>query len=117
MPLQAKKTKIVATIGPASESPDVLCALAEAGMNVARLNMSHGDHAEQGARITNIRAVAKEFGTPIAILLDLSGPKIRTGEYATERITIEEGQEVILTSEEIVGDAKRFYINYKKLPQ
>src|SRR3989344_4316752 len=117
MPLQAKKTKIVATIGPASESPDVLCALAEAGMNVARLNMSHGDHAEQGARVTNIRKVAKDLGTPIAILLDLSGPKIRTGEYATERITIEAGRELILTTEDSVGDASRFSVNYPKLPQ
>ncbi|TSC71058.1 MAG: pyruvate kinase [Parcubacteria group bacterium Gr01-1014_49] len=117
MPLQAKKTKIVATIGPASESPDVLCALVEAGMNVARLNMSHGDHAEQGARVKNIRSLAKKLGTPIAILLDLSGPKIRTGEYTTERITIEEGKEIILTSEEIVGDAGRLYVNYPKLPQ
>lgn len=117
MPLQAKKTKIVATIGPASESPDILCALAEAGMNVARLNMSHGDHAEQGARVKNIRDIAKKLETPIAILLDLSGPKIRTGEYTSERIIIEAGKEVILTSEEIVGDAGRFYVNYPKLPQ
>ncbi|MDE1919775.1 MAG: pyruvate kinase [Patescibacteria group bacterium] len=117
MPLQAKKTKIVATIGPASESPDILCALTEAGMNVARLNMSHGDHAEQGARVTSIREVAKKLETPIAILLDLSGPKIRTGEYTTERITIEAGNELILTTEEIVGDAGRIFVNYPELPK
>lgn len=116
MPWKTKKTKIVATIGPASESPDMLSALIGAGMNVARLNMSHGDHAEQGARIVNIRKVAKELGVPIAILFDLSGPKIRTGEYTTERITIEAGAEVILTSREMVGDARRFYVNYPKLP-
>lgn len=117
MPLQTKKTKIVATIGPATESPEMLYALVEAGMNVARLNLSHGDHAEHGARIINVRKVAKELGTPIAILFDLSGPKIRTGSYTTDRITIESGQELILTSEEIVGDAHRFYVNYPKLPQ
>lgn len=117
MQLQTKKTKIVATIGPATESPEMLSQLIKAGMNVARLNMSHGDHAEQGARIVNIRKVAKELGTPVAILFDLSGPKIRTGTYTTERITIETGQELILTSQEIVGDAKRFYVNYPKLPQ
>ena len=117
MLLQTKKTKIVATIGPATESPEMLSALINAGMNVARLNMSHGDHAEQGARIINVRKVAKELGTPIAILFDLSGPKIRTGEYTTERITIEKGEELILTSEAIVGDAHRFHVNYPKLPQ
>lgn len=117
MLLQTKKTKIVATIGPATESPEMLSKLIGAGMNVARLNMSHGDHAEQGARIINIRKVAKELKTPIAILFDLSGPKIRTGEYTTERITIEKGKELILTSEAIVGDANRFHVNYPKLPQ
>ncbi len=117
MSLQIKKTKIVATIGPASESPEMLSALIDAGMNVARLNLSHGDHAEHGARIVNIRRVAKELGTPIAILFDLSGPKIRTGEYTTDRITIEAGKELILTSEVIVGDVHRFHVNYPKLPQ
>lgn len=117
MSLQTKKTKIVATIGPASESPGMLSALIGAGMNVARLNMSHGDHAEQGARIINVRKIAKELGVPVAILFDLSGPKIRTGSYTTERIVIEAGQELILTSQEIIGDAKRFYVNYPKLPQ
>ncbi len=117
MPLQTKKTKIVATIGPATESPEMLSALIGAGMNVARLNLSHGDHIEHGARIVNIRKVAKELGTPIAILFDLSGPKIRTGEYTTERITIEAGKEVILTSSMVVGDAHRFHVNYPKLPQ
>ena len=117
MLLQTKKTKIVATIGPATESPEMLSKLINAGMNVARLNLSHGDHAEHGARITNVRKVAKDLGTPVAILFDLSGPKIRTGEYTTERITIEKGNELILTSEPIVGDANRFHVNYPKLPQ
>lgn len=115
MSLQVKKTKIVATIGPASESPEMLSMLVEAGMNVARLNMSHGDHEEHGARVAHIRSVAKNLSVPISILLDLSGPKIRTGEYTTERITIEKGSEVILTTEEIIGDAHRFSINYSAL--
>ncbi len=117
MLLQTKKTKIVATIGPATESPEMLSKLINAGMNVARLNLSHGDHVEHGARITNVRKVAKELGTPVAILFDLSGPKIRTGEYTTERITIEKGKKLILTSEPIVGDEHRFHVNYLKLPQ
>lgn len=115
MALQVKKTKIVATIGPASESPEMLSMLVDAGMNVARLNMSHGDHDEHGARIKNIRDVSEKLSKPISILLDLSGPKIRTGEYTTERITIEKGSEVVLTTDEIVGDARRFSINYPAL--
>lgn len=110
-----KKTKIVATIGPASESPAALEQLMKAGLNVARLNMSHGDHAEHAVRFTNIRTVSKELGMPISILVDLSGPKIRTGDYVTERITIEGGNEIVLTTEPHVGDASRIHINYPKL--
>lgn len=112
-----KKTKIVATIGPSTESKAALKKLAQSGMNVIRLNMSHGDHAEHGARIENARAVSKELGVPLPVLLDLSGPKIRTGEYTTDRITITEGATLILTSEKIIGDAKRISISYPKLPE
>ncbi|MCI0597754.1 pyruvate kinase [Candidatus Parcubacteria bacterium] len=112
-----KKTKIVATIGPASDGSDVLSALITAGLNVARLNMSHGSHEEHGSRIQTIRDAAAALGTPISILLDLAGPKIRTGTYATERITIAAGDELTLTTEEIVGDASRFSVNYAKLPE
>ena len=112
-----KATKIVATIGPKTESKDMLEKLARAGMNIMRLNMSHGDHEEHGARITNGKSVAKETGLPIAILLDLAGPKIRTGSYETERITLEAGDELVLTTEEVVGTTKRISVNYPKLPQ
>jgi pyruvate kinase len=112
-----KHTKIVATIGPASESPEALEQLINAGLNVARLNMSHGDHEEHGARFTTIRNVSQELGKPIAILVDLSGPKIRTGDYVTERITICGGDTIVLTTEPHVGDASRIYINYPKLAQ
>ncbi len=111
-----KKTKIVATIGPRTESTEMLKKIHEAGVNVARLNMSHGDHAEHKQKIQNIKEVNASGGS-IAILMDLSGPKIRTGEYKTERITIEKGKTLILTSEKIIGDEKRIYINYEKLPQ
>ena len=117
MGLPTKKTKIVATIGPGSESPETLSALIGAGMNVARLNMSHGNHDGYRAQIAAIRSVAKGLAAPVAILQDLSGPKIRTGEYATERITIEAGQELVLTTEEVVGDARRISVNYPALPQ
>lgn len=112
-----KKTKIVATIGPKTESEEMLTRLIQAGMNVMRLNMSHGDHAEHQLRITNGRAAAQKLGAPIAILQDLSGPKIRTGMYETERITLEEGAELILTTEECIGTAARIYVNYRKLPE
>lgn len=112
-----KKTKIVATIGPGSEAVDTLVALVDAGMNVARCNMSHGDHPEHRTRIENIRAAAKQTGKPLPVLLDLSGPKIRTGSYSTERITITAGEMLTLTTEEMVGDTSRISINYPKLPQ
>lgn len=112
-----KKTKIVATIGPCTESVAMLKKLVEAGLNVVRLNMSHGDHAEHHIRIQNARKVEKEMGVSLPILLDLSGPKIRTGEYETERITIQKGKTVVLTSQKIIGNESRFSVNYPKLPQ
>ncbi len=117
MSVSVKKTKIVATIGPASESHEVLEKLIKAGMNVARLNMSHGDHAEHAVRVKNIREVSKKLNMPVAILFDLSGPKIRTGEYTTERITIREEDDITLTTDPHVGDASRIHINYKKLAE
>lgn len=86
-------------------------------MNVMRLNMSHGDHAEHELRIRNGRAAAEKLGAPIAILQDLSGPKIRTGIYETERITIEEGSTLTLTVDECIGTPERIYVNYRKLPE
>jgi pyruvate kinase len=112
-----KKTKIVATIGPSSDSLSMLKALIEAGLDVARLNMSHGTHEEHGERIRTIREAAASLSAPVSILFDLSGPKIRTGTYTTERITITAGEELILTTEDIVGDAARISINYPKLPE
>ncbi|MFZ1075699.1 MAG: pyruvate kinase [Minisyncoccia bacterium] len=117
MHYQKKKTQIVATIGPASESVEMLEKLVNAGLNVARCNMSHGNHESHAAQIKNIRTVAEKLDVPLPVLLDLSGPKIRTGDYVTERITIETGREIIITTEEIVGDASRISVNYPKLPQ
>jgi pyruvate kinase len=112
-----KRTKIVATIGPRTESVEMMRELVGAGLDVIRLNMSHGDHKEHGARIVNAKQVAKEMGVPLPILLDLSGPKIRTGEYTTPTINIKNGAQIILTSEKMVGSEKKIYINYEKLPQ
>lgn len=112
-----KKTKIVATIGPATESQEMLTKLVDAGLNVMRLNFSHGDHAEHQNRVDNLRAVMKKTGQHIAILQDLSGPKIRIGDFATERVQLKEGSFFTLTTEKIVGDETRAHINYPTLPQ
>lgn len=112
-----RKTKIVCTIGPSSEAPEMLKKLITAGMNVARLNFSHGDFEEHGSRINNIRAVAEELGTNTAILLDTKGPEIRTGKLKEEPIELIQDEHIILTTEEILGDAKRISITYVDLPK
>lgn len=112
-----RKTKIVCTIGPSSEPPEMLRKLVEAGMNVARLNFSHGDFEEHGGRITNIRKVSQELNRTVAILLDTKGPEIRTGKLREEPIELIQDETITLTTEEILGDAKRISITYAQLPQ
>lgn len=114
---KVKKTKIVATIGPATESKAQLLRLAKAGMNVARLNFSHGDFEEHGARVKNIREIESETGMNIAILQDLGGVKIRIGDFAEDSIVLKKGQEFILNTKKMIGNEREVYINYKKLPQ
>ncbi|WP_099362154.1 pyruvate kinase [Fredinandcohnia onubensis] len=110
-----RKTKIVCTIGPASESIEKLVALANAGMNVARLNFSHGDFEEHGARIKNIREAAKITGKNIAILLDTKGPEIRTNTMENGAIELVEGSTVTLSMEEVIGTPEKFSITYPGL--
>ncbi|RPF55371.1 pyruvate kinase [Aquisalibacillus elongatus] len=109
------KTKIVCTIGPASESVDTLKELIHSGMNVARLNFSHGDHEEQKQRIANIRQAAEETGKSVAILLDTKGPEIRTGNFKDGEAELTKGSTVVLTMDEIEGTQERFTITYKGL--
>ncbi len=111
------RTKIVCTIGPASRSPEMLRQLMLAGMDVARLNFSHGDHAYHGENIANIRAVAAELGKPIAILQDLQGPRLRVGEIADEGLFLREGERVTLTTRPIVGRGKEIPVQYAELPR
>lgn len=111
-----KKTKIVATIGPATESKEMLHSLFQAGVNVVRLNFSHGDFAEHQARVDRTRQIAAKLKQPVAILQDLSGPKIRIGEFYAERVELKAGEQFVLTTEKIVGDEHRAYVNYDKLP-
>lgn len=111
-----KHTKIVCTIGPASGSANVIRALAEAGMNVARLNFSHGSHEEHTSWIKIIREVSVELNSPIAILQDLSGPKLRIGEIESDSAVLREGEEFILTNRDVPGDEKVVSISYPTLP-
>ncbi|NOT64127.1 MAG: pyruvate kinase [Acidobacteria bacterium] len=113
-----KKAKIVATIGPASRAPERLRALMQAGMNVARVNMSHGAHETHAANIQAIRAVAAELNHPIAILLDLCGPKIRTGQLKDHQaVQLVADQTLTITTREVEGDANIVSTSYANLPQ
>jgi len=117
MLINAKKTKIVATIGPVSENEETLLKMAKAGLNVARLNFSHGDHAEHLAKIKLVRKVSKVLDKPMAILADLSGPKIRIGEFKDGKIFLKKGAKFTLTVDDIMGDESIVSINCKDLPK
>ncbi|MCE4993944.1 pyruvate kinase [Staphylococcus xylosus] len=110
-----RKTKIVCTIGPASESEEMLEKLIKAGMNVARLNFSHGDHAEHKARIDTIREVSKRLGKTVGILLDTKGPEIRTHNMENGVIELEKGNEVIVSMTEVEGTSDKFSVTYDNL--
>lgn len=111
-----RKTKIVCTIGPASESPEMQKALMEAGMNVARLNVAHGSFEEHASRITVLRQAAQELGRDIAIMLDVKGPEVRIGAVR-EGTVLRPGDRIILTTEVVEGTAERVTVTYKELPQ
>jgi pyruvate kinase len=111
--MSSKKTKIVATVGPTSESKEMLHALANAGVNVFRLNFSHGTHADHLARLTKIREINEEFGFNLAILQDLQGPKIRIGLVAEkDGVLIEPGNKLILSNTEVLGTAEKVSTPY-----
>jgi pyruvate kinase len=117
MNLPACKTKIVCTIGPASDSPEVIRQMILAGMNIARLNFSHGQFQEHGEVIRKIRTEAAALNARIAILADMPGPKMRLGELAEEPQQLEQGDGFILTSEDIIGTRKRVSTTFSQLPQ
>ena len=110
------KTKIICTIGPASESPEVIRELIRSGMNVARLNFSHGTHEEHKEKIAIIRAISEELAKPVAILQDLCGPKIRVGNVKEPGIRLEPGQTFVLTNDTIEGTPERVSVSYSHLP-
>lgn len=115
--LSAHKTKIVATIGPASESPEMLVRLMRAGVNVARLNFSHGDFSKHAEVVRRIGHAARETGQRVAIMADLPGPKMRLGKINPEPIQLLPGARFILTNEDIVGNAQRVSMSFEPLPR
>ncbi|CVH75072.1 Pyruvate kinase [Clostridiales bacterium CHKCI006] len=112
-----KKTRIVCTIGPASEDEETLRKMVKAGMNVMRLNFSHGDYEEHGRRIETLRRVCEELHRPVAILLDTKGPEIRTHDFEGGQTEFKKGQVVRIASQEILGTSDRFSITYANLYQ
>lgn len=114
--MNIKKTKIICTLGPSTKEPLVLENMLKAGMNVARLNFSHGTHEEHKKNIELFRSVRDKLNIPAAVLLDTKGPEIRFGSFVNGGVKITKGDKIILTTEEILGDATKAYINYKDLP-
>jgi pyruvate kinase len=112
-----RKTSIVATLGPAVDSDEAVEELLKAGLNVARFNFSHGDHAEHRGRAERLRAASKRLGIPVALLLDTKGPEIRTGRLKDDaKVELENGARFSITTREVEGDASLVSISYKKLP-
>ena len=117
MLLPNHKTRIVATIGPASESPHIMEQMLRAGMDVARLNFSHGDFDYHARLIMHLRAAARAVDRRLAILADLPGPKMRIGELATEPLELKTGDLFTLTTKEVMGDSRRASVTFTPLPQ
>lgn len=115
LPSTARRTKIVCTLGPASDSPEMIDALIHAGMNVVRINCSHSTHERHAATISNVRKVASGLGVYIPILLDLSGPKMRIGGFAAGSVQVKTGDEFTLTTREVDGDWREVEIKYPSL--
>src|ERR1700738_1094212 len=111
----AKRTKIVATIGPASESEDILARLMEAGMDVVRLNFSHRSAEQAKPLVKRVRCVADKLGVSVGILGDLRGPRIRVGEMQNGMITLKTGNKIILSAEPIIGTAERIAVSFRGL--
>lgn len=110
-----RKTKIICTIGPASESEEILTQMCEAGMNVARINFSHGTLDEQLSKINTIKKVREKLGLPIAIMLDTKGPEYRIKTFENKKVTLKDGATFTFTTDDIVGDETRVSVTYKNL--
>jgi pyruvate kinase len=111
-----KKTKIICTLGPATDKKEILVDLINKGMDLARFNFSHGTHEECAKRISLLREAAKETGRIIGLIGDTKGPEMRLGVFKDDKVTLVPGQKFTLTTEEIEGTAEKSYVNYKELP-
>ncbi len=110
-----RKTKIVCTMGPATEKDGILAGLIREGMNVARFNFSHGDHEEHKGRMDMLKRLRQECGKPVAMLLDTKGPEIRTGVFEDGKVVVESGQQFTLTCRDVIGNSTMASVTYSKL--
>ena len=110
-----KRTKIVCTLGPASEKEEVLTALIENGLNVTRMNFSHGSHEEHKGRMDLVKKVREKLNKPVALLLDTKGPEIRTGNFDQPEVLLEEGQKFTITMKDVIGTKEICTVSYKGL--
>jgi pyruvate kinase len=111
-----RRAKIVATLGPATSTPETIRALVDAGMDVARLNLSHGSHDVPAQTYRLVRSASDESGRSVGILVDLQGPKIRLGTFAEGAVLLNPNDEFIVTTEDVPGDANEVSTTYKGLP-
>jgi len=111
------RTKIICTLGPACAAPGVLDSMVRGGMDVARLNLSHGTHEEHLANLRSLRAAARRLGEPVSVVLDLQGPKIRIGDLASPSVELRDGESVTLTTANVRGDAGTLSTTYRHLPR
>lgn len=110
-----RKTKIVCTLGPASSDPEIMAAMLKSGMNVARMNFSHGSHEEHKGRLDTFRRVRDELGLPAAVMLDTKGPELRTGVFSQPKVTLKKGQRFTLYAKPITGDENGCSVSYPAL--
>lgn len=112
-----RNTKIICTLGPATDDPDIMRELIKSGMDVARFNFSHGTHEDQLQRLNLLKDIRKELNSPVAAIMDTKGPEIRLGTFENGSVTLRTGDSFTLTTEECVGTAERAHISYNNLPQ
>jgi pyruvate kinase len=112
-----RKTKIICTLGPAVDDERILRCIIEEGMDVARLNFSHGSHEEHLKRVNTFKKIREEMGKPVALLLDTKGPEIRLGRFKSGEVELNANESFVLTTQELLGNKEKVSVSYNKLPQ